>query len=42
MGARGRVGVPPALPRQPQPDPPPRLVDLHHGHVDARPYFNTI
>ena len=36
-----RVITPP-LPCQPQPHTPPRLVDLHHGHVDARPYFNPI
>ena len=34
--------IPPALPRQPQADTPSRLVDLDDGHVDARPYFNTI
>ena len=34
--------IPPALPRQPQADTPSRLVDLDDGHVDARPYFNSI
>ena len=34
--------VPPPLPRQPQSNTPPRLVDLHHGHVDARPNLDPV
>ena len=34
--------VPPPLPRQPQPNTPPRLVDLDDGHVQTRPDLDAV